>query len=155
MKGLVIGSRSTADNVASYLSNGGQPGGAIYGKTLDAAIGQGMAFLVGELEKRDPKLYEPLTSVTWTRDIVAKTGGGWVEFTSNYFADYAGAGSAENGIIGGSTNNIPVMQADISKDVWKVVTWANVLKIPFVDQAKLQGIGRSLEDILDKGVKLN
>ncbi|WP_197058186.1 MULTISPECIES: DUF2184 domain-containing protein [Brevibacillus] len=121
----------------------------------DAAISSGMAFLVGELEKRDPRLLEPLNSVTWMRDIVAKTGGGWVEFTSNQFINYATTGGNENGIIGGETNDIPVMQADATKDVYKVFTFANILKVPFVDQQKLQGIGRSLDDILDKGIRLN
>lgn len=121
----------------------------------DSAIGSGMAFLTGELEKRDPRLLEPLNSVTWMRDIVAKTGGGWVEFTSNTFVDYATTGGNESGIIGGETNDIPIMQANTQKDVWKVFTFANILKVPFVDQAKLQNIGRSLDDILDKGIRLN
>lgn len=124
--------------------------------TMDAgAIGTGMAFLNAELEKRDAKLYEPLSSVTWPRDIVAKTGGGWVEFTSNMFVDYATTGGNEGGIIGGETNDIPIMQANANKDVYKVFTFANILKVPFVDQAKLQNIGRSLDDILDKGIRLN
>lgn len=123
--------------------------------TNDAAIGGGMAFLNAELEKRDTRLLEPLQSVTWARDIVAKTGGGWVEYTSNYFADYATTGGNENGIIGGQTNDIPIMQANVGKDVWKVFNFANILKVPFVDQQKLQGIGRSLDDILDKGIRLN
>lgn len=121
----------------------------------DAAIGSGMAFLNAELEKRDPRLLEPLQSVTWQRDIVSKTGGGWVEFTSNYFADYATTGGNQNGIIGGQTNDIPIMQANVNKDIFKVFTFSNILKVPFVDQAKLQGIGRSLDDILDKGIRLN
>lgn len=123
--------------------------------TTDAAIGSGMAFLTGELEKRDPRLLEPLSSVTWMRDIVAKTGGGWVDFSSNYFVDYASTGGKENGIIGGETDNIPVMQANVNKDLFKVFTFSNILKVPFVDQSKLQGIGRSLDDILDKGIRLN
>lgn len=121
----------------------------------DAAISGGMAFLNAELEKRDPRLHEPLQSVTWQRDIVAKTGGGWVDFTSNYFVDYASTGGNENGIIGGETNDIPIMQANVNKDVWKVFQFSNILKVPFVDQAKLQNIGRSLDDILDKGIRLN
>jgi hypothetical protein len=123
--------------------------------TTDAATAGGMAFLIGELEKRDPKIREPLTSVTWARDIVAKTGGGWVEFTSTYNVSYAVPGGSQSGLINGETNAIPIMQADIGKDIYKVFTWANILKIPFVDQAKLQAIGRSLDDILDKGIRLN
>lgn len=123
--------------------------------TNDAAIGTGMAFLVGELEKRDPRLLEPLQSVTWMRDIVARTGGGFVDFTSNYFADYATTGGNENGIIGGETNDIPLVQANINKDVFKVWDFSNILKVPFIDQQKLQNIGRSLNDLLDKGIRLN
>ncbi|MCR8961655.1 DUF2184 domain-containing protein [Brevibacillus halotolerans] len=121
----------------------------------DAAIGSGMAFLIGELEKRDPRLLEPLSSVTWMRDIVSKTGGGWVDFTSNQFIDYATTGGNEDGIIGGETNDIPVMQANTTKDIYKVFNFANILKVPFIDQQKLQNIGRSLDDILDKGIRLN
>lgn len=134
------------------LVNGG---GRFAMMTMDAATAGGMAFLVGELEKRDPKLREPLTSVTWMRDIVAKTGGGWVESASTYNVSYATAGPNEGGIIGGQSNNIPVMQADIGKDIYKVFTWAHIMRVPLVDQAKLQGIGRSLDEILDKGIRLD
>lgn len=123
---------------------------------MDAASnGTGMAFLVGELEKRDPKLNEPLTSVTWMRDIVAKTGGGWIENTSNQFVDYGTTGGNNFGLIRGQTNNIPVMQANTSKDVFKVFPWSNILKVPFIDQQKMQSIGRSLDSILDDGIRLN
>lgn len=121
----------------------------------DSAIASGLAFLNGELEKRDPKLYEPLTSVTWMRDIVADTGGGWSEYTSNYFVDYATTGSGTSGIVGGQTNDIPMMQANITKDNYKVFSWANILRVPFVDNELLKTVGRSLDDILDKGIKLN
>jgi len=121
----------------------------------DAAIGSGMAFLNAELEKRDARLHEPLTSVTWQRDIVASTGGGWVEFTSNMFVEYATTGGNENGIIGGETNDIPIIQANVSKDFGKVFTFSNILKVHFVDQQKLQNIGRNLDEILDKGIRLN
>ncbi len=122
----------------------------------DAAVGTGMTFLVGELEKQDPRLLEPLASVTWPRDIVARTGGGFVDYTSNVFVDYATTGGANgSGIIGGETNDIATMQANITKDVWKVFEFANVLKIPFIDQQKLQNVGRSLNDIMDSGIRLN
>lgn len=124
-------------------------------QTMDRATAGGMAFLVGELEKRDPKLYEPLTSTTWPRDIVTKSGGGWVDYTTTYNVSYASTGGNEAGIIGGQTDNIPIMQADIGRDVNKVFTWSNILKVPFVDQQKLRGIGRSLDDILDKGIRIN
>lgn len=121
----------------------------------DSAVGTGLAFLTGELEKRDPKLHEPLTSVTWMRDIVADTGGGWLEYTSNFFVDYASTGSQSSGLVGSETNDIPVMQANITKDNYRVFSWANILRVPFIGQQFMNQIGRSLDDILDKGIKLN
>jgi hypothetical protein len=122
----------------------------------DAMINSGMAFLNGELEKRDPRLLDPLKSIWWPRDIFPKTGGGWVDYTSQYFVDYASTGGANNsGIIGSETNDIPIMQANVGKDIWQVFTFANIMRVPFVDQQKLMGIGRSLDNILDDGIRLN
>lgn len=138
----------------TIVDNTGFKGSAAFAN--DAAVGSGMAFLKGELEKQDPRLLEPLQSVTWPRDIVARTGGGWSDYTSNVFVDYATTGGANgSGIIGGETTDIATMQANIQKDVWKVFEFANILKIPFIDQQKLQNIGRSLNNILDTGVRLN
>lgn len=97
-------------------------GGAM---AMDAAsISSGMAFLNAELEKRDPRLLEPLQSVTWMRDIVSRTGGGWVEFSSNYFVDYATTGSNENGIIGGETNT------SLQPLAWCCTTYLHVAPLP-------------------------
>ena len=120
-----------------------------------AGIATGMAFLEGELEKRDMRIREPLTSVTWMRDIVAKTGGGWVDFTSTLNVDYATPASGGNGLVGGQTNDIALMQANVNKDVYPVASWALGMKIPFVDNQKMQTVGRSLDSILDKGIRLN
>ena len=125
-------------------------------RTIDAAgIATGMAFLEGELEKRDPKIREPLTSVTWPRDIVAETGGGWVDFTSTMDVDYATSGGNENALVGGATDVIATVQANVNKDIYRVFTWAMGMKIPFVDLQKMQTIGRSIDSILDKGIRLN
>ncbi len=124
-------------------------------KTVDSgAIASGMAFLEGQLEKIDHKVREPLTSTWWARDIVAKTGGGFVEYTSAYDVSYATTGGNSNGIMGGETNELPIMQADISKEIYKVFNWGHVLRVPFIDQQKLQKIGRDLESILNNGLKL-
>lgn len=125
-------------------------------RSIDAAgIATGMAFLEGELEKRDPKVREPLTSVTWPRDIVAETGGGWVDFTSTMNVEYATSGPNDQSIVGGATDVINLVQANVNKDIFKVVTWAMGMKIPFVDSQKYQTIGRSIDSILDRGIRLN
>ena len=133
----------------NYLPKGG------YGKAADAAVASGMAFLTAELEKQDPKVREPLTSLTWQRDIVAKTGGGWVEYTSTFDVEYATSGANQHGIVGSSTNAVPVIQVNLNKNLFPVLTWMNVLKVKFVDLQKSKQISRNLEDLLNKGVRLN
>lgn len=130
--------------------------GSLRMNAMDAATATGLAFLESELEKRDPKVREPLTSVTWMRDIPVKSGGGgWVDFTSNLFVDYGISGPNGYGIQGNQTTTIPIVQANLTKDMYRTFNWGNVLKVSFIDLQKLQGVGRSLDDMLDKGVKLN
>jgi len=136
---------------AQFMKNYGANGKLI----LDAnSASGGLAFLEGQLEKIDPKLREPLKSTWWPRDIVAKTGGGWVEYTSTYDVSYATTGGNEDGIINGLSNNIPIMQADISKDLRKVFTWAHSLRTSYVDQQKFSKIAFNIEEQLNKGLKL-
>lgn len=131
--------------------NDGMPSGFM----MDAAsVSTGMAFLVGELEKRDEKLHEPLTSVTWPRDMPVKTGGGWIDSASVFDVSYATSGGNEGGLIGAGSNDLPIIQADIGKDTYKAYQWGHILKVPLIDQQKLQKIGRSLDDILNKGLHL-
>ena len=129
----------------------GMPGGMM----MDAnSVSGGMAFLVGELEKRDEKLHEPLTSITWPRDMPVRTGGGWVDSVSVMDVSYASANGANDGLIGNETNDLPMVQADIGKDNYKVLEWGHIISVPFINQQKLQKIGRSLDDILNKGLHL-
>jgi len=143
--------------VTDSLQSAGRliPGNAFRANVTDAAAAGGQTFLEAELEKRDPKVREPLTSVTWMRDIIVKPGGGWVEFTSTFQVDYATSGANGLSITGGQTTTIPIIQANLSKDIWRVWPWQAVLKVNFIDMQKLQGIGRSLDDMLDKGIKLH
>ena len=141
-------------NAGSYaMKLGGKK--VFRGNAWDAATASGMAYLTGELEKLDSKVREPLTSVTWQRDIVAKTGGGWVEYTSTFDMDYGTAGPNQKSIVASGTTTVPVMQVNTNKNMYKVFTWMHAMQVPFIDQAKLKQIGRSLEDLLNKGIRLN
>ena len=104
---------------------------------------------------QDPKIREPLSNVTWQRDIVAKTGGGWVDFISTFDMDYGSTGANENSIVGSGTTTIPVMQVNTSKNLYKAFTFMHAMQVPLIDKQKLQKIGRSLEDMLNKGIRLN
>ena len=150
--------RAMFDAANMAMKQGGKQvygGGAFYGNAFDAAVSSGLAYITGELEKSDPKVREPLTAVTWQRDIVAKTGGGWVEYTSTFDMDYGTTGPNDLSIVGTGTTTVPVMQVNTNKNMFKVFTWMHAMQIPFIDQAKLKQIGRSLEDLLNKGIRLN
>ncbi len=127
------------------------------GRTIanDAAIASGLAFLEKELEKYDDKILEPLSSTSWPRDIPVRTGGGFLESVRAIAIDYLSAGAGEDGIITNKTNNIPVVDADLAEQSWKLFSWANTMRVSYIDQQKVNNIGRSLEEMLTKGVKLN
>ena len=116
-------------NLGNYaMKRGGLK--AFRGNVWDTAVSSGMAYLTGELEKMDPKVREPLTSVTWQRDIVAKTGGGWVEYTSTFDVDYATSGANGNSITAPGATTIPVMQVNTGKNLYKVTCYADSIYRP-------------------------
>ncbi len=122
------------------------------GLTLDSATATGLAFLQGELEKLDPTMHEPMTNVTWQEDIVARTGGGWNLYSSAFFNDF---GSPNNAAPAGTQSNvIPMVEANLSKDIWPLFAWKRQFQVDYVDQALLQQIGRSLESLLNDAVRL-
>lgn len=130
--------------------NGGAP------MTMDAAgIASGGAFLVSELEKRDTLIREPLTSVTYPRDLPIETGGGWVDYVSAMSVSYGLTGGAQSSPVhAGGANVVPVVQASMDKGLFKAHTFAAALRVMFVDMAKSNFIGRSLDQILTQGVRL-
>ncbi|MBD5153781.1 MAG: DUF2184 domain-containing protein [Oscillibacter sp.] len=135
------------------------PGGAAAGgnvMTMDAAgIASGMAFLESELEKRDPLLRKPLTSVTYPRDIVVKTGGGWVDYVSAQAVGYGiTGGSGDSPIQAGGSNGLPIIQANLEKGLYKAHTFAAALRVMWVDMQKANYIGRSLDQLLQDGMRM-
>ena len=161
IKGLYAPTNKEYKAVMDSLMASGQLGavmqmpGVVFGPGMDAGSSTGLVFLAGQLEKQDPRLLEPLTSLTAPRDIDMIPGGGWTSITSNVFVDYATTGNEEDSIIGSETTNIPVSQANISKDVFIVHTFSEILKAPLFDDLKLQQVGKSLSQILDDGLRLN
>lgn len=125
-------------------------------RAMDAAqIQDSWTFLEAELEKRDPTLLEPLTSVTWPRDIVAITGGGMMQYSSNFFVDYGSPGAGTRSIGGDQQTNIPMIEAKLSKDTYKAYLYQIATAIPIVQQMYMDGVGRSLDQIYDSGIRLD
>lgn len=142
-------------------TNGGvftMPGGGRSASplTMDASgIASGNAFLTSELEKRDMLIREPLTSVTYPRDIPVDVGGGWVDYVSAMSVAYGLTNGAQSSPVhAGGANNVPVVQASMDKGLFKAHTFAAALRVMFVDMAKSNFIGRSLDQLLTNGVRL-
>lgn len=124
--------------------------------TMDAAgIASGGAFLVSELEKRDPMIRKPLTSFTYPRDIVIKTGGGWVDYVSAMSVAYGiTGGSGSSPVQAGGANGLPIVQASVDKGIYKAHTFAIALRVMFQDMQRANFIGRSLDQLLQDGVRM-
>jgi len=135
-------------------SGGAAPGGSAM--TMDAAgIASGMAFLTSELEKRDPLIRKPLTSVTYPRDIVVKSGGGWVDYVSAQAVGYGiTGGSGDSTVQAGGANGLPIVQANLEKGLYKAHTFAAALRVMWVDMQKANYIGRSLDQLLQDGMRM-
>lgn len=145
--------RFAPNGFAGFL---GDSAANVSGSLFDAAaIATGGAFLASELEKLNPKILEPLTSVTYQEDMPFSEGGGWVDYTSNFFVDYGTAAQDEDSIIGTNTTDIPVSQANVSKDVFKVWTFAEAMKYSYIDMQKSNQVGRDIKKLMDNGLRLN
>ena len=123
--------------------------------TMDAAgIASGGAFLISELEKRDPMIRKPLASVTYPRDIVIQTGGGWVDYVSAMSVAYGITGGSGSGPVqAGGSNGLPIVQASVDKGVYKAHTFAVDLRVMFQDMQRANFIGRSMDQLLQDGVR--
>ncbi len=122
----------------------------------DKAIANGNAFLASELEKLDPKVSEPLYSVTYPRDIRVKVGGGWIDTIAKMDVDYGiSNGSGDGAVAAAGANTGNVVQAQFGKDTFGTHIYTSTLRIPFVDMQRGQIVGRSLESLLTDAIRLN
>ena len=120
----------------------------------DAMVRDSYAFLEKQLEKVDSRILEPLTSTLWPRDMPVKTGGGFLENVAAIDVNYASTGNGEGSLIFDNANDIPVMQADYGKTVWRVFNWAHYMTIGYIQKQKFENIAMNIEETLNKGIKL-
>lgn len=126
------------------------------GKMNDAAIANGQAFLISELEKRDPLIRTPLTSITYPRDVPLVVGGGWVEEISNLAVDYGVAGGSGDSLVHApSANDMKVIQYNLNKDKFKAHIFSIMSRIGFINMQRTQVTGRSLDRMATDGIRLS
>ena len=127
------------------------------GGVMDAATGiaNGGAFLVSELEKRDPLIRKPLSSVTYPRDIEIDVGGGWADYVSAMAVSYGlTGGSGASPVQTGGSNAIPVVQANVDKGIFKAHAFQVALRVMYQDMQRANFVGRSLDSLLTDGVRM-
>ena len=91
-------------------------------------------FLMKELEKVDEKILEPLTGTDWPRDMPVITGGGMLESIVSVDVTYASTGRNEDNLIFDATNDIPVVQADMSQSVARCFNFAEYMSFPRLEE---------------------
>ena len=120
------------------------------GKVVDSTG----AFLVGELERLDPMLHEPLVSVSWSRDMDLRDdvtiGDEVSSFTLSQYSSAGGLGTG-NGIgtgkswMGRVTTQVSSVDVDISKITNPLRPWASEIKYSIFELETAALAGRPID----------
>ena len=121
------------------------------------------AFLISELERLDPTLHEPLTSVTWGRDIDLREDVTVADeassFTNSSFAAGGGLGGP-NGVAGGKAwiskdaNQITGIALDIGKTTTPLTLWGMEVKYTLPELESALKLGRPIDAQKYEGMQL-
>ena len=108
-------------------------------------------FLRRELEKVDEEILEPLTGTDWPRDMPVITGGGLVDSIASVDVTYASSGQEDDNLFYDAYNDIPVIQADLSKQIARTFNFAEYMS--FLNMEKLIQCKNGLEPLKSKGLR--
>ena len=103
------------------------------------------AFLLGELERLDQTMHDPLVSVTWGRDIDLRSDVSIADetssFTNSSFAAAGGPSPSGKSWVGKNTDAIAGIALDIGKTAQPLTLWATQIgwTIPELESAKAVG----------------
>lgn len=121
------------------------------------------AFLVGELERLDQTMHEPLAAVTWGRDIDLREDVTIADEVSSYtLSSFASSGSlgVGQGIgtgkawIGKATDQIAGVGLDIGKIANPLTPWALEAKYTILELESAAKLGRPIDQQKFEGLKL-
>lgn len=121
------------------------------------------AFLVGELERLDPMMHEPLVAVSWGRDIDLREdvsmGDDATSFTKSTYASAGGMGSGNsigNGKAwaGRNSTQITGIDVDIAKTPHPLRPWSMELKFTIFELESAAQTGRPIDSQKLEGLQL-
>lgn len=114
-----------------------------------AAYDSAGAFLIGELERLDPMIHEPLISLTWDRDMDLRTDVQMGDETSSYTLSTFGTvgGATPSGISwsGKTTTTTPRIQLDIGKIKNDLTLWDEEVSYTVAELASAAQTGRPID----------
>ena len=119
------------------------------------AASDSYTFLMKELEKVDENILEPLSGTDWPRDMPVVTGGGIIESIASVDVTYASSGGEDDNLFFEAANDIPVIQADMSKSVARTFNFAEYMSFSTMEREKMIQVGRDPETFLNKGIRLH
>ena len=119
------------------------------------AAGDSYTFLMKELEKVDDVILEPLSGTDWPRDMPVITGGGLLESIASIDVTYASTGGDDDNLFFEAANDIPGIQADMSKSVARTFNFAEYMAFSVLEKEKMMQVGRDPETFLNKGIRLH
>jgi hypothetical protein len=116
------------------------------------------SFLVGELERLDQNLHEPLVAVTWGRDIDLREDVTMADEVSSYtlssFAAPGGITPTGKNWIGKDSNAISGIQLDIGKVTNPLIPWGTELKWTLLELESASRVGRPIDTQKYAGMKM-
>jgi hypothetical protein len=122
------------------------------------------AFLVGELERLDLRLHEPLAAVTWGRDIDLREdvtiANEVSSFTLSTYAQAGGTGQSAPTFAGGKawvgkdTTQITGMAVDLAKIAHPLRPWATEVKYTILELESAALVGRPIDQQKFFGMQL-
>ena len=106
-------------------------------------------FLIGQLERFDTRLHEPLVSFTWSRDIDVREdvtiADDATSFTQSNYAATGGINPNGKNWVGRVTNAISGVAVDIGKIVNPLHPWGMELSYTVFELARSQRLGTSID----------
>jgi hypothetical protein len=135
-----------------------QDGMMTYDSASQFTIDATGAFLIGELERLDPTLHEPLVAVTWGRDIDLREDVTAADETSSYtisgFAAPGGINPAGKNWISKDANAITGIALDIGKITNPLILWGTELKYSLPELQSAEKLGRPVDQQKYAGMKM-
>lgn len=116
----------------------------------DADVASTGAFLVGELERFDPRIYEPIADFTWSRDIdlredvtIADEVSSFI--TSEYAGGTSGTGHGTKAWAAQKSGTIPKIDVGFNKQMHPIIPWAMDVSYSIIELQKAMKLGRPID----------